>query len=140
MSSPQEMISEALRIARGGDVRRALQIITPLIPPGEDYGVELASTPNISYYIDRGGLISISKRLEEGIPYMTSTMRRIAWDLLPSWVLEGIDFCKILRDLVKVNVEWLAKEGRGHPYARIARNVASIDVNRICGGGMGSDV
>lgn len=133
MSSPQEIMTEALRIAREGDIKKALQIILPLIPPGEDYGVELASTPNISYYIDRGGLVSISKRLEEGIPYMTSTMRRIAWDLLPSWVLEETDFCRILRDLVRLNAEWLAKEGRSHPYARIARNIVSINVGKICG-------
>lgn len=121
-----------MRIARNGDVKKALQLILPLIPPGEDYGVELISTPNLSYYVDRGGPLSISKRLEEGIPYMASTMRRIAWDLLPSWVLEELDFCKILRDLVRLNAEWLAKEGRRHPYADVARSVSSINVGNIC--------
>lgn len=132
MSSPQEIVSEALRIARGGDKKKALQILVPLIPPGEDYGIELASTPNISYYIDRGGLVSISKRLEEGIPYMTSIMRRIAWDLLPSWVLEEADLCKIAKDLVRLNAEWLSKEGRSHPYMRTARDVSSIDIDKLC--------
>lgn len=132
MSSPQEIVSEALRIAREGDKKKALQILVPLIPPGEDYGVELVSTPNISYYIDRGGLVSISKRLEEGIPYMTSTMRRIAWDLLPSWALEETDLCRVLRDLVRLNAEWLSKEGRGHPYVRTARSVVSVNVDDLC--------
>jgi hypothetical protein len=132
LSSPHEILSEALRIARGGDIRRALQIILPLIPPGEDYGVELVSTPNLSYYIDRGGLISISKRLEEGIPYMMSTSRRIAWDLLPSWVLEEVDFCKILKDLARINAEWLAREGRAHPHTRVAREIASINIDEVC--------
>ena len=42
MSSPHEIIAEALRIARKGNIKKALQIITPLIPPGEDYGIELS--------------------------------------------------------------------------------------------------
>lgn len=133
MSSPHEIIVEALRIAREGNIKKALQIITPLIPPEEDYGIELSSTANISYYIDREGLLAISRRLEEGIPYMTSTARKLAWDLLPSWVAEDLEFCRVIRDLVRINREWLSREGRGHPYEAIARKVAEIDVERICG-------
>lgn len=45
---------EAQRLVERGEVREALQMLVSLIPPGEDYGVELASSPTISYYLDRG--------------------------------------------------------------------------------------
>ncbi|MEM1611651.1 MAG: hypothetical protein QXQ57_08420 [Sulfolobales archaeon] len=132
MSSPHEILIEAKRLAEKGEIRKALQMLTSLIPPGEDYGVELASSPTISYYIDRGGLLSISKRVEEGIPYMTSTARRIPWDLLPSWVMEDLDFCRIIEDIVRINIEWLNKEGRRHPYQEKAREIASINIKDLC--------
>lgn len=126
------MLVGAIELAAKGEIRKALQMLTPLIPPGEDYGVELASSPTISYYLDRAGLVSISKRIEEGIPYMVSTARRIPWDLLPSWAAEDLDLCRVIRDIVRLNAEWISKEGRRHPYERIAREVAGIDVNQIC--------
>ncbi|MDT7888733.1 MAG: hypothetical protein RQ885_07135 [Desulfurococcales archaeon] len=137
MSSPQEIMLEAQRLVERGEVRKALQMLISLIPPGEDYGVELASSPTISYYLDRGGLISISKRVEESLPYITSTARKIPWDLLPSWVFEELDFCRVMKDIVRINFEWLSKEGRRHPYEKIAREVISIDTTQLCGGSRG---
>jgi hypothetical protein len=128
---------EAQRLVERGEVRKALQMLISLIPPGEDYGVELASSPTISYYLDRGGLISISKRVEESLPYITSTARKIPWDLLPSWVFEELDFCRVMKDIVRINFEWLSKEGRRHPYEKIAREVISIDTTQLCGGSRG---
>jgi len=132
LSSPHEIMIEAKRLAERGEIRKALQMLTSLIPPGEDYGVELASSSTISYYIDRGGLLSISKRIEEGIPYMTSTARRISWDLLPSWVIEDLDFCRIMESIVRINAEWLSKEGKRHPYWGKAREIASINSTELC--------
>jgi hypothetical protein len=137
LSSPQEIMLEAQRLVERGEVRKALQMLISLIPPGEDYGVELASSPTISYYLDRGGLISISKRVEESLPYITSTARKIPWDLLPSWVFEELDFCRVMKDIVRINFEWLSKEGRRHPYEKIAREVISIDTTQLCGGSRG---
>jgi hypothetical protein len=128
---------EAQRLVERGEVREALQMLVSLIPPGEDYGVELASSPTISYYLDRGGLISISKRVEESLPYITSTARKIPWDLLPSWVFEELDFCRVMKDIVRINFEWLSKEGRRHPYEKIAREVISIDTTQLCRGSRG---
>ncbi len=132
LSSPHEIVIEAKRLAEKGEIRKALQMLTSLIPLGEDYGVELVSSPTISYYIDRGGLLSISKRIEEGIPYMTSTARRIPWDLLPSWVIEDLDFCRIIESIVRINIEWLSKEGRRHPYWERAKEIASINSIELC--------
>jgi len=132
LSSPQEILAGAIELASKGEVRKALQMLTPLIPPGEDYGVELASSPTISYYLDRAGLVSISKRIEEGIPYMVSSARRIPWDLLPSWVAEDLDLCRVIGDIVRINVEWISREGRRHPYEKVAREVASIDAHQLC--------
>jgi hypothetical protein len=73
---------EAQRLVERGEVREALQMLVSLIPPGEDYGVELASSPTISYYLDRGTgsplvrelrrAYHISLQLLEGFPGILS--------------------------------------------------------------------
>jgi hypothetical protein len=50
-------------------------------------------------------LISISKRVEESLPYITSTARGIPWDLIQSWVFEELDFCRVMKDIARINFE-----------------------------------
>lgn len=132
--SALEILGEALRLARRGDLARALRMLAPLIPPGEDFGVEIVSTPAVAYYLDRGGLVATSKRVEESLPFMVSLSRRIAWDLLPSWAAEAVDICRIFEQIVEINRAWLASSREAHPYRSVASSVASLDPREVCGG------
>jgi hypothetical protein len=96
---------EAQRLVERGEVREALQMLVSLIPPGEDYGVELASSPTISYYLDRGTGSPLVRELRRAYHNITSTARRIPWDLIPSWVFEELDFCRVMKDIARINFE-----------------------------------
>ncbi|MEZ0289515.1 MAG: hypothetical protein ABWJ42_00280 [Sulfolobales archaeon] len=115
------------------DITDFLKISSQYIPPGEDYGVLLASTTSLSYYLDRSGIISVSRRLEEHLPYMSFTSRRIDWSRIPEWVLSNIDPCSIALEIKRLNSEWVKIADRRDPYYEVAEEISKTDLSIVCG-------
>ncbi|MEM3830659.1 MAG: hypothetical protein QXS89_00415 [Sulfolobales archaeon] len=109
-----------------------LREITMFIPPGEDYGVLIGSTYNASYYIDRAGPLVISKNIDDNLPFLNFRASRINFGSIPQWLLEEINPCDIIRQIIDMNIDWLNKNYEDNPYHVIAVEISRIKFEDMC--------
>ncbi len=129
----EEIVKSFMDNFRSNKVIEALKTITKLIPPGEDYGIVLGESSNLKYLLDREGVVVSSMRLEEGLPFIISTHRRIRWELIPRWIIDDLDPCNLLTQLIKINLEWLnISKGLKHKHIEVAEKLVSLDTSKIC--------
>ncbi len=106
---------------RGGGgldaIHRLIDVVKDLVPPGIEWGFEIARMPGISYIVEGGRIVALNLSKGEFGPFMETRIREISTRDLPAQSLARIleDPEGFVADLARHLREWRSRAHHTHP-------------------------
>jgi len=109
-------------------LRDVIDFLRQFLPPDKDFAISLHETPYLTYVLGREGVYVSQRRVEEHLPFLSTSYRKISLENIPNSILRSIDLCNVIRQMINENIRWLESGyGSGEYYSAAKKIISDKD-------------